>query len=41
MADTSMPTPDSKRALKPVTDAVRPVLSVLGRGRSRPGQVRS
>ena len=28
-------------ALKPVTDAVRPVLSVLGRSRSRPGQVRS
>jgi uncharacterized membrane protein YccC len=32
--------PDDE-ALKPVTDAVRPVLSVLGRGRSRPGQVRS
>jgi hypothetical protein len=32
--------PDDE-ALKPATDAVRPVLSVLGRGRSRPGQVRS
>ena len=32
--------PDDE-ALKPVTEAVRPVLSVLGRGRSRPGQVRS